>query len=110
MHGGVALDALTVPDPSSVERGLDNLAAHLDAAAHFDKPTLVAINQFHTDTAEELKVVHDFLPGPQRPLRHGLTSSARGGTEAIDLAEKVVAATSGPLPATQNLVPARMVD
>ena len=54
------LDALTTPDPAAVERGLENLAAHLDAAAHFGKPTLVAINQFGADTPEELEVVHDF--------------------------------------------------
>src|SRR3954447_11124937 len=46
MHGGVTLDALSRPDPSAVERGLENLAAHLDAAAKFGKPTVVAINQF----------------------------------------------------------------
>ncbi len=57
MHGGLALDALTTPDPAAVERGLDNLAAHLDAAAQFGKPTLVAINRFGTDTADELAVV-----------------------------------------------------
>src|SRR3954452_4334899 len=43
MHGGVTLDELTVPDASAVAKGLDNLAAHLDAAAHFGKPTVVAI-------------------------------------------------------------------
>src|SRR3954452_24851314 len=45
MHGGVALDDLTLPDTQAVVRGLDNLGAHLDAAAHFGKPVLVAINK-----------------------------------------------------------------
>ena len=50
MHGGVALDGLTTPDSSAVDLGLANLAAHLDAAQNFGKPTLVAISQFASDT------------------------------------------------------------
>jgi formate--tetrahydrofolate ligase len=60
MHGGVGLDALKESDPGAVERGLENLAAHLDSAAHFGKPTVVAINRFGTDTPEELEVVHAY--------------------------------------------------
>ena len=95
MHGGLALDALTTVDTRAVERGLDNLAAHLDASKHFEKPTLVAINQFRADSPEELQVVHDFCQA-----RGVLCSTANvfehGGQGAIDLAEKVVEATSGP--------------
>jgi formate--tetrahydrofolate ligase len=95
MHGGVALDALTTPDPAAVERGLENLAAHLDAAAHFGKPTLVALNQFLTDSPEEMAVVHAFCKA-----RNVLSSTAnvfgQGGEGAIDLAHKMVEATSGP--------------
>ena len=61
MHGGVAAGSTpTEPNPGAVERGLENLAAHLDSAAHFGKPTVVAINQFATDTADELELVHDY--------------------------------------------------
>src|ERR1700728_1316191 len=60
MHGGVELDALKESNPGAVERGLENLAAHLDSAAHFHKPTVVAINRFGTDTDEELEVVHAY--------------------------------------------------
>ena len=60
MHGGSALEELTVPDPVAVEKGLENLAAHLDAASKFGKPTIVAINKFTNDTNEELEAVHKF--------------------------------------------------
>jgi formate--tetrahydrofolate ligase len=104
MHGGVTLDALTVPDPSAVTRGLDNLAAHLDAARHFRKPTLVAINQFGTDSPEELRVVHEFCE------QYGVGCStanvfAEGGEGAIDLARKVVAAADAPDAPLQPLYP-----
>ncbi len=95
MHGGVALDALTTPDPRAVDQGLANLAAHLDAAQNFGKPTLVAINQFASDTPEELAVVHEFCTD------RGVSSATanvfgEGGGGAVELAEKVVAAASGP--------------
>lgn len=94
MHGGTALDALTKPNPVTVKRGLANLAAHLDAAAHFSKPTLVAINQFASDSVEELDVIHHYCSS-----RNVASSTANvfgaGGKGASELAAKVVEATSG---------------
>ena len=104
MHGGVGLDALTTADPKAVERGLDNLAAHLDAAQNFGRPTLVAINQFGTDSPEELQVVHDFC----RARGVGCSTAnmfAQGGAGAIDLAHQVVAAAEGPAAPLQPLYP-----
>ena len=97
MHGGIGLDALTNPDPAAVERGLGNLAAHLDASAHFGRPVVVALNQFGTDTAEEIAVVHDYCQG------RGVPSStadvfARGGEGAIDLANRVIEAAESSAP------------
>ena len=45
---------------AAVERGLENLAAHAASAAHFQRPVVVAINQFGTDHADELAAI---LPG-----------------------------------------------
>ena len=107
MHGGVALDALKEPDPAAVERGLENLAAHLDSAAHFGKPTVVAINQFGSDTPEEIKVVHDYCASRGVPCATADVFGAGGGG-AIDLAEKVVAAAAGPADPAQAPLPARL--
>ena len=93
MHGGVALEDLTKVDAKSVERGLVNLAAHLDAAAHFDKPTLVAINKRGEDDDAEIAVIHAFCRDRGTPCSTADVYSL-GGEGAIDLAEKVVAATS----------------
>ena len=43
--------------PGAVARGLDNLAAHLDASACFERPVVVAINRFPTDTPEEDRLI-----------------------------------------------------
>lgn len=104
MHGGVPLSEITTPDASAVERGLCNLAAHLDAAANYGKPIVVAINQFGTDTPEEMKVVEDFCKGRGVPCSAANVFGA-GGAGAIDLAEKVVAAASVPETPFQPLYP-----
>jgi formate--tetrahydrofolate ligase len=104
MHGGVGLDALKESDPGAVERGLENLAAHLDSAAHFGKPTVVAINRFATDTPEELEVVHAYCDTRGVPCATADVFGA-GGRGAIELAEKVVAAASVPETPLQPLYP-----
>jgi formate--tetrahydrofolate ligase len=95
MHGGVGLDDLTEASPAAVERGLPNLEAHLDAAAHFGKPLVVAINQRLEDTAEELEVVHRFCERRGVPCSTANVFGA-GGNGAVDLAHKVVAAADAP--------------
>ncbi len=95
MHGGLAVEALTAPDPRAVRRGLENLDAHLDAAAYFGKPTIVAINKFSADTAEELEVIHAFCRERGVPCATSDVFGA-GGSGAIDLAEKVVTACDLP--------------
>src|SRR5262249_4670087 len=104
MHGGVKLDALKDSDPGAVERGLENLAAHLDSAAQFGKPTVVAINQFGSDTAEEIKVVHNYCASRQVASATADVFGA-GGNGAIDLAEKVVEAASGAATPLKTLYP-----
>jgi formate--tetrahydrofolate ligase len=104
MHGGLPLAALTEPDPSAVERGLENLAAHLDSAAHFGKPTIVAINQFASDAPEELEVVHAFCRTRNIPSATANVFGA-GGDGTTELARLVVEATDAPLTPYQPLYP-----
>ena len=104
MHGGVELGALKDSNPAAVERGLENLAAHLDSAAHFGKPTVVAINQFGSDTPDEIKVVHDYCAGRGVPCATADVFGSGGGG-AIDLAQKVVAAAAQPATPLKPLYP-----
>ncbi len=104
MHGGTPLDALKESDPKAVEKGLDNLAAHLDSAAHFGKPTIVAINKFGTDTQEEIEVVHDYCKSRGVPCATADVFGS-GGAGAIELAHKVVAAAAEPQTPLKPLYP-----
>jgi formate--tetrahydrofolate ligase len=95
MHGGLGLEELTTPSPGAVEKGLENLAAHLDSAAHFGKPVVVAVNKFGTDTADELAVVHRYAEGRGVPCATADVFGL-GGAGATELAERVVEAASHP--------------
>ncbi len=94
MHGGLDLADLKTPDPAAVERGLENLAAHLDSAQNFGKPTVVAVNQFTADTPEELAVIHNYCAGRNIPSATA-NVFGEGGAGGAELARKVVAATEG---------------
>lgn len=93
MHGGVALADLPKPDAAAVERGIENLAAHIAAARNYKKPILVAINQRGEDAEDELAVIHRFCQC------EGVACStanvfAHGGAGAEDLARQVVGAVA----------------
>jgi len=60
MHGGKKLSEINEPDPDAVERGMPNLAYHLDNIGTFGLPAVVALNRFSTDTEEEIAVVEKF--------------------------------------------------
>ena len=100
MHGGVALEDLTKPDVAALERGLSNLGAHLQAASQFQRPIIVALNQFTNDTEEEIAAVHRFC-AEKGVLSATANVFGAGGEGAKALAELVVQASvsdSGPLP------------
>jgi formate--tetrahydrofolate ligase len=104
LHGGKASNELTVPDPAATERGLENLAAHLDLAGRFQLQTVVALNQFADDSPEELAVVHSFCRA--RGVRCATANVfAHGGDGARELAQLVVAAAAKPSPPLQPLYP-----
>ncbi len=54
MHGGVEKACLSQPNVAAVEQGFANLQVHLENLAKFGLPTVVAVNQFVSDTEEEI--------------------------------------------------------
>lgn len=95
MHAGVELENLETPDHAAVERGLENLDAHLEGLSHFGKPVVVAINRFSTDTGEELDRIH------QHCHLKGVASATAdvfgsGGKGARELGGKVLEMASRP--------------
>ena len=67
-HGGANKDALSKKDLEHLEKGIPNLERHLNNVRnHFGLPCVVALNQFNSDTDEEIlflksKIGHHGVP------------------------------------------------
>ncbi len=90
MHGGLKLEGLGRPDVRAVERGLANLARHIENLGRFGVPVVVAINSFTQDTAEEIALIRSRC---QQLGAQAVQADhwARGGQGAEDLAQAVIA-------------------
>jgi len=97
MHGGgpkvvpgKPLDVTyTQSDPALVERGLANLLAHIETVKVSGINPVVCINNFHTDSDEEIAVIKDAVEnaGARAAVsRHWLL----GGEGALELADAVI--------------------
>ena len=104
MHGGRGLKELTETDVPAVERGLENLAAHIDSAKKFKRPIVVAINRFPTDSEEEFSAVKNFCAA--RGVKCAVANVfGEGGAGAVELAQLVVDACDEPSPEFVPLYP-----
>mgnify|MGYP002520867888 FL=1 len=57
MHGGVAKTELSKPNVDALEKGFENLKAHIGNISKFGVPSVVAVNKFITDTEEEIALL-----------------------------------------------------
>jgi formyltetrahydrofolate synthetase len=103
MHGGgpkvapgKALDkAYTEKNVALVEKGLENLLAHVETVRLSGIEPVVCINHFSTDTEEEIRAVTKAAEGARARVavsRHW----EKGGEGAVELAETVVDACKAP--------------
>ncbi|NBC17908.1 MAG: formate--tetrahydrofolate ligase [Bacteroidetes bacterium] len=89
-HGGADALALNEEDMDAFERGLGNLRAHVANMKRFGVPVIVAINRFPFDTEAELHRLRDACEAMEVPCA-AHEAFARGGSGAVELAEKTVA-------------------
>ena len=89
-HGGVDLKELNRENLSALERGIANLARHVDnVRTHYGLPCIVAINHFSHDTDAEIALLKRRIATQDTAVvlaRHW----AQGGAGAEDLARAVV--------------------
>src|ERR1700722_12410683 len=90
MHGGVARDRLGGEDVGAVERGIANLARHVENLHKFGVPVAGAINRFTGDSAAELGAIERACAG-LGVAAHACSHWAEGGSGAASLAHAVVA-------------------
>jgi len=60
MHGGLAKDQLKKENVEALKKGLVNLERHINNVLKFGLPVTVAVNQFITDTDQEIKALIDY--------------------------------------------------
>lgn len=88
MHGGVDKKNLAAPDVAAVIRGLENLEKHIENVQAFGLPAVVALNDFPTDTAEEIQAVEKLCAAKNVRFARSKVF-AEGGNGGIDLARAV---------------------
>jgi formate--tetrahydrofolate ligase len=91
-QGDVSKKSLSDPDPDAVAAGFPNLEKHLENLLAFNRPVIVAINGFSTDSAEEIAVLKKLIADKGVDSEY-VTVWADGGRGALNLADKVWEAT-----------------
>lgn len=89
MHGGLAKDELGRVSYEALEKGLANLARHIENLRSFGLPVIVAINRFTTDTESEVHALEAYCEKLGVPVSL-CTHWAEGGKGTQDLARGVV--------------------
>ncbi len=93
LHGGHDKDRLEETDVEAVRRGLENLDKHIESVGQFGKRPVVALNRFHSDTDDEIRLVRE--RAEQHGVRFAVSNHfAEGGAGATDLAREVMAAAA----------------
>jgi len=86
-HGGI--DRPDAPDKTAVERGLANLAKHVENVRLLGLRPIVTVNRFLSDTEDEVKAVSEFCRTDSVPFAVS-SSFLEGGKGTLDLARLVV--------------------
>ncbi|WP_422859982.1 formate--tetrahydrofolate ligase [Flagellimonas sp. S174] len=88
-HGGADLKSLTEPNVEALKKGLPNLEKHLENISKFNITPVISINNFLTDTDEEIDVIKEFAK--LKGVRVALAEVwAKGGEGALELAKHVI--------------------
>lgn len=94
-HGGVPKDRLGEKNMEVLEKGVENLEKQLENIQKFGLPVVVALNEFPTDTSEEMDFVIDKCSAMGADVALSQVWS-KGGAGGEELAKKVIAATEKP--------------
>ena len=107
MHGGVQKSELNQSNVEALKKGFENLKTHIENLGKFKVPVVIAINQFASDTEEEIKA----LEAECKAINTSVVlcqGHARGGEGAKELAEKVCAVCDSGISQYQQLYPLEM--
>lgn len=87
MHGGVAYDDLGKEDVKALEKGVCNLAKHIENISKFGLPILIAINHFASDSENEINFLKQWCDKNHHQYAF-VDGFEKGGLGCVELAEK----------------------
>lgn len=89
MHGGVDKKMLTEENIPALKKGFVNLERHIKNIQSYHRPVIVAINQFASDTPEEIETLSALTKALNVPISLCQVFE-KGGQGGIDLAQKIL--------------------
>jgi len=89
LHGFVPEADIKKPNLDALMKGLANLERHVQNLQNLGQTVVVALNQFHFDTEEEMLAIENFCNQLGASFARN-TGFANGGDGSIELAKKVV--------------------
>jgi formate--tetrahydrofolate ligase len=108
MHGGVARNALGAENVAAVQKGVANLARHVENLGKFGLPVVVGVNHFTSDTEAEFGAIRDAM-AKQGVEAISCTHWADGGKGAEALAravqQKITLGEAKPAPLYPDAMP-----
>ena len=91
LNGGADKKSLGKEDLDALERGLPNLAKHVENVRQFGVPVIVAVNRFTSDSDRELRRVIEYAT--EQGARVALNEVwEKGGAGGMEMAEEILAA------------------
>ena len=96
MHGGIAKENLNTENLPAIEKGFENLKAHIENLRKYNVNPVVAINKFAADTVKELNLIKKLCRnmGVKAVISEGWEKGGRG---CINLAKAVDEVTNSPI-------------
>ena len=88
-NAGIKKEDILKENIEAIKIGVANLKAHICNLKQFEIPIVVCLNQYQTDTEEEIKTLKDICAELQVSLEAS-TAYVNGGEGAISLAKKVL--------------------
>lgn len=88
-HGNIAFEDLKKENVEAMLEGCANLAKHIDTIKHYNLPYVVAINEFVSDTQNEVEALKKWCNQHNHPMALSQVWE-KGGAGGVDLANEIV--------------------
>ncbi|CAI2593848.1 Formate--tetrahydrofolate ligase 1 [Apilactobacillus kunkeei] len=89
LNGGVNKNDLDQENVGALLKGAKNLGRHITNMKQYNKPVVVAVNEFTSDTEKEINALNDYIK-EQGVKSFNTTVWENGGAGATELAEELV--------------------